>query len=251
MDVAIVTGSAGLIGSEAARFFTDQGLRVVGIDNDMRSAFFGAGASTKWNRLRMQETVPSYHHFDADIRDAGAMEAVFSRYAGSIATVLHAAAQPSHDWAAKDPMTDFTVNANGTLVLLEMTRRYAPTAPFMYMSTNKVYGDTPNRLPLVELNTRWECDASHSFAEHGIDESMSIDTTTHSLFGVSKASAGSYGAGVRSVFWYAYCLFPWRLLGGSGALRRPIARLFKLAGKVCCERPALYGAWLQGQTGAR
>jgi CDP-paratose 2-epimerase len=189
MDVAIVTGSAGLIGSEAARFFTDQGLRVVGIDNDMRSAFFGAGASTKWNRLRMQETVPSYHHFDADIRDAGAMEAVFSRYAGSIATVLHAAAQPSHDWAAKDPMTDFTVNANGTLVLLEMTRRYAPTAPFMYMSTNKVYGDTPNRLPLVELNTRWECDASHSFAEHGIDESMSIDTTTHSLFGVSKASA--------------------------------------------------------------
>jgi CDP-paratose 2-epimerase len=189
MDVAIVTGSAGLIGSEAARFFADQGLRVIGIDNDMRSTFFGDDASTAWNRLRLQAGVPSYRHVDADIRDADAMEAVFRRYAGSIATVIHAAAQPSHDWAAKDPITDFTVNANGTLVLLEMTRRHAPTASFIYMSTNKVYGDTANRLPLVELDTRWECDASHRFAEHGIDESMSIDTTMHSLFGVSKTSA--------------------------------------------------------------
>ena len=189
MDIAIVTGSAGLIGSEAARFFADQGLRVVGIDNDMRSTFFGDEASTGWNRLRLQAAIPTYRHVDADIRDADAMGQIFRQYAGSIATVIHAAAQPSHDWAAKDPITDFTVNANGTLVLLEMARRHAPTAPFIYMSTNKVYGDTPNRLPLVEQETRWECDASHRFAEHGIDESMSIDTTMHSLFGVSKASA--------------------------------------------------------------
>ena len=189
MDVAIITGSAGLIGSEAARFFADKGLRVVGIDNDMRSVFFGADASTAWNRRRLQSNVRGYTHVDADIRDADAMEAVFRRYAGSIATVIHAAAQPSHDWAAKDPITDFTVNANGTLVLLEMVRRYAPTAPFLFMSTNKVYGDTPNRLPLVELATRWECDPSHRYGIHGIDESMSIDTTMHSLFGVSKASA--------------------------------------------------------------
>ncbi len=189
MDVAIVTGSAGLIGSEAARFFADQGLRVIGIDNDMRSTFFGDDASTAWNRSRLQSDVRGYRHVDADIRDADAMEAVFRRHAGSIATVIHAAAQPSHDWAAMDPITDFTVNANGTLVLLEMTRRFAPSASFIYMSTNKVYGDTANRLPLVELDTRWECDASHRFAEHGIDESMSIDTSMHSLFGVSKASA--------------------------------------------------------------
>jgi CDP-paratose 2-epimerase len=189
MDVAIVTGSAGLIGSEAVRFFADQGLRVIGIDNDMRSTFFGDDASTAWNRSRLQSDVRGYRHVDADIRDADAMEAVFRRHAGSIATVIHAAAQPSHDWAAMDPITDFTVNANGTLVLLEMTRRFAPNASFLYMSTNKVYGDTANRLPLVELDTRWECDASHRFAEHGIDESMSIDTAMHSLFGVSKASA--------------------------------------------------------------
>ena len=189
MDVAVITGSAGLIGSEAVRLFADKGLRVVGIDNDMRGVFFGADASTAWNRCQLQANVRGYTHVDADIRDADAMETVFRRYAGSIATVLHAAAQPSHDWAARDPITDFTVNANGTLVLLEMVRRYAPTAPFLFMSTNKVYGDTPNRLPLVEHATRWECDPSHRYGIHGIDETMSIDTTMHSLFGVSKASA--------------------------------------------------------------
>jgi CDP-paratose 2-epimerase len=188
MDVAIVTGSGGLIGSEAVHFFADRGLHVVGIDNDMRKHFFGADASTAWNRQRLQSSVRRYSDVDADIRDADAMEAVFRRYVGSIATVIHAAAQPSHDWAAKDPITDFTVNANGTLVLLEMARRYAPTSPFIYMSTNKVYGDTPNHLPLVEQETRWECAPSHRYAEHGIDESMSIDTSTHSLFGVSKVS---------------------------------------------------------------
>ena len=189
MDVAIITGSAGLIGSEASRFFADQGLSVVGIDNDMRAHFFGPGASTDWNRQHLQSTVSGYTHVNADIRDTSAMEVTFRRYAGSIATIVHTAAQPSHDWAAKDPITDFTVNANGTLTLLEMTRRHAPTAPFIFISTNKVYGDTPNLLPLIEQDTRWECDPSHRFAAHGIDESMSIDTSMHSLFGVSKASA--------------------------------------------------------------
>lgn len=189
MDIAIITGSAGLIGSEAARYFAGQGLRVIGIDNDMRRTFLGEDASTAWNRQRLEAAVPNYYHIEADIRDADAVERVFRRYSGSIATVIHTAAQPSHDWAAKDPVTDFTVNANGTLVLLEMTRRHASTAPFIYMSTNKVYGDTANHLPLIEHETRWECDPSHRFAEHGIDESMSIDTSMHSLFGVSKASA--------------------------------------------------------------
>ncbi len=189
MDVAIITGSAGLIGSEAVRCFAGHGLRVVGIDNDMRNVFFGADASTAWNRRQLETTVRGYRHVDADIRDADAMEAVFRKYAGSIATGIHTAAQPSHDWAAKDPFTDFTVNANGTLVLLETVRRHAPTAPFIFTSTNKVYGDTPNRLPLIEQTTRWECDPSHRYGIHGIDESMSIDTTMHSLFGVSKASA--------------------------------------------------------------
>jgi CDP-paratose 2-epimerase len=211
MDVAIVTGSAGLIGSEAVRFFAGQGLRVVGIDNDMRSSFFGADGSTAWNR-RQLETVRHYRHVDADIRDTDAIGAVFRHYAGSIATVIHTAAQPSHDWAAKDPSTDFTVNANGTLALLEMVRCHAPTAPFIFTSTNKVYGDTPNRLPLVEQATRWECAPSHRYAAHGIDESMTIDASMHSLFGVSKLSADlmvqEYGRffGIPTVCFRGGCL---------------------------------------------
>jgi nucleoside-diphosphate-sugar epimerase len=117
------------------------------------------------------------------------MAKVFSRYGKDIAVVIHTAAQPSHDWVASDPMTDFTVNASATLVLLELARAHCPEAPFLYLSTNKVYDDTPNRLPLMERETRWEVTESHSFAAHGIDETMSIDHTTHSLFGVSKAAA--------------------------------------------------------------
>jgi CDP-paratose 2-epimerase len=189
MGVAIITGSAGLIGSEAVRFFASKGLTVVGIDNDMRRTFFGDEASTAWNRRDLEATVSGYVHVDDDIRDDAAMEQVFARYGFDILTVVHAAAQPSHDWAAREPVTDFTVNANGTLVLLEKTRTHCPDASFIYTSTNKVYGDTPNRLPLVERETRWELDANHSFGEHGIDETMSIDDCKHSLFGVSKAAA--------------------------------------------------------------
>ncbi len=189
MSVAVITGSAGLIGSEAVRFFAAKGLTVVGIDNDMRRRFFGDEASTAWNRRALEATVQGYVHVDGDIRDAAAMERLFARYGSAVLAVVHAAAQPSHDWAAREPVTDFTVNANGTLVLLEKTRAHCPDASFIYTSTNKVYGDTPNRLPLVERETRWELDSSHPFGEHGIDETMSIDHCKHSLFGVSKAAA--------------------------------------------------------------
>ena len=189
MNIAIVTGSAGLIGSEAVKFFADKFDVVVGIDNNLRQYFFGQEGSSDWNRNRLQETYTNYRHYDADIRDAGLLEAIFSKYRTDIRLVLHTAAQPSHDWAAREPLTDFTVNANGTLNMLEMTRQFCPEAVFIFTSTNKVYGDTPNRLPLVELETRWEIDAAHPYFEKGIDEQMSIDQTKHSLFGASKVAA--------------------------------------------------------------
>ncbi|MGH7634788.1 MAG: NAD-dependent epimerase/dehydratase family protein, partial [Gemmatimonadaceae bacterium] len=189
MSVAIVTGSAGLIGSEAASYFAKLGMDVVGIDNDMRSVFFGAEASTSWKRGELErELGKRYTHVSADIRDATAINAVFAKYRNDIALVVHAAAQPSHDWAASDPVMDFTVNANGTLVMLEATRKYAAEAPFIFTSTNKVYGDTPNRLPLIELEKRWEIDPAHTYV-NGIREDMSIDNTLHSVFGASKVAA--------------------------------------------------------------
>ena len=188
MSVAIVTGSAGLIGSEAVRFFANLGMTVVGIDNDMRKVFFGDEASTEWNRQRLESDVPNYVHESFDIRDNEAVSALFSRYGSSIELVIHTAAQPSHDWAARDPIVDFTVNANGTLNLLEAVRHHCPDAAFIFTSTNKVYGDTPNRLPLVELEHRWEIEEGHAFYR-GIPEEMSIDQTKHSLFGASKVAA--------------------------------------------------------------
>ena len=187
--VALVTGSAGLIGAEAVRFFADKGLDVIGIDNDMRAYFFGSEASTKWSRGLLEAQVSSYRHESIDIRDFESLENLFKHHGNSIDLVLHTAAQPSHDWAAKEPLTDFTVNANGTLNLLELTRQYCPEAVFIFTSTNKVYGDTPNNLPLKELETRWELSEDHPFFEHGIDESMSIDSSLHSLFGASKVAA--------------------------------------------------------------
>lgn len=189
MSVAIVTGSAGLIGAETTRFFSRKGLRVVGIDNDMRRVFFGDEGSTRWARADLERSVPDYVHVDADIRDNAVIDGLFARYGRDIGAVIHTAAQPSHDWAARDPSMDFTINANGTLALLEATRRHCPDAAFIFCSTNKVYGDTPNRLPLVEGETRWNVDPAHPYAQAGIDETMSIDGSTHSLFGVSKAAA--------------------------------------------------------------
>jgi len=188
MSVVLITGSAGLIGSEAAQFFCRQGHRVIGIDNDLRCRFFGAEASTQWKRDLLVRDYANYVHHDSDIRDRSAMENIFREYGSEIELVVHTAAQPSHDWAARDPHTDFTVNANGTLTLLEATRQFCPDAVFIFTSTNKVYGDRPNELPLVEQENRWEIEPSHKYRA-GIDESMSIDATKHSLFGASKVAA--------------------------------------------------------------
>lgn len=189
MSVAIVTGSAGLIGSEAALYFGALGMDVVGLDNDMRRVYFGEEASTSWNVRRLKAQLGSrYTHLELDIRDREGLMGVFGRYGKDIALVVHTAAQPSHDWAARDPFTDFDVNAVGTLNVLEATRRHCPEAPFIFTSTNKVYGDTPNRLPLVELETRYEIAPDHTYA-NGIREDMAIDHTLHSVFGASKVAA--------------------------------------------------------------
>ncbi|HSA55302.1 MAG TPA: NAD-dependent epimerase/dehydratase family protein [Gemmatimonadaceae bacterium] len=188
MAVVIVTGSGGLVGSETVLHFSALGHTVVGIDNDMRSHFFGAEASNKWKFDWLRECCPGYVHHELDIRDLAAMRRVFSEYGRDIGLVVHTAAQPSHDWAAREPFTDFTINANGTLVLLECTRLHAPDAAFVFTSTNKVYGDRPNTLPLVEQALRFEIDEAHSYRV-GIDESMSIDECKHSLFGASKVAS--------------------------------------------------------------
>lgn len=189
MSVAVVTGASGLIGSETVRFLHQQGMKVVGIDNNLREYFFGPDGSTEWKRAELEHTLPGYRHVAIDIRDRDAVFALFEELGSAISLVVHTAAQPSHDWAAKEPFTDFTVNANGTLVMLEATRQHAPEAVFVFTSTNKVYGDNPNHLPLIERETRWELDPSHAFAEHGIDETMSLDRTKHSIFGASKVAA--------------------------------------------------------------
>ena len=189
MGIAIVTGSAGLIGSESVRFLAQKKFaRIVGIDNDLRRYFFGREASTRWNLKKIREEVPQYVHHSLDIRNERGMGKLFAEYGGDIKLIIHTAAQPSRDWAAREPFCDFTVNANGTLVLLEMMRRHCPKAVFIFTSTNKVYGDNPNHLPLIELETRWEVETGHPYHD-GIDENMSIDRTMHSLFGASKVAA--------------------------------------------------------------
>src|SRR5215468_8169419 len=142
-------------------FFADKGLEVVGIDNDMRRHFFGEEASTMWSRQRLETELKGYRHYDIDIRDQSTVIEIFARYQAGVAVVIHTAAQPSHDWAAKAPFVDFSINAGGTLNLLEATRLYCPQAPFIFTSTNKVYGDAPNRLPLVEQSSRWELPDDH------------------------------------------------------------------------------------------
>jgi len=186
MKKVLVTGSGGLIGSEAVRFFCKNDFEVVGIDNDMRAKFFGEEASTSWNVGLLKKEFPDYKHISIDIRDEKEAGELFGKNRFDL--IIHCAAQPSHDWAAKEPVTDFTVNANGTMNMLENFRKHCPEAVFIFTSTNKVYGDTPNRLPIIELEKRYELPKDHPFY-NGIDESMSIDNSTHSLFGVSKAAA--------------------------------------------------------------
>lgn len=187
--VCLVTGAAGLVGSESVRFFSKRGLQVVGIDNFMRGYFFGESASTRDRVDELCSDVPDYVHHDVDIRDRQAIARIFSEYGESIDLIVHAASQPSHDWAAREPLTDFSINATATVDLLELFREHCPAAKFVFISTNKVYGDSPNRLPLIEHSRRFDLDPSHRYFEHGIDESLSLDQTTHSLFGVSKVAA--------------------------------------------------------------
>lgn len=187
MKYVLVTGSCGLIGAQAVEFLAKEGFKVVGIDNDMRAYFFGKSASTKENERHLSDSLKDkYTHLNIDIRDKGKIEETFKKYAFDL--IIHTAAQPSHDWAAREPFTDFEINANGTLNLLENFRKYCPEAVFIFTSTNKVYGDAPNRLPLIEEESRWELPKNHNFY-NGIDETMSIDSSTHSLFGASKAAA--------------------------------------------------------------
>jgi CDP-paratose 2-epimerase len=189
MPVAIVTGSGGLIGSESVRHFVEAGYEVIGLENDMRARFFGAEASTAHTTETLVRQYPDeFRTLEIDIRDAEGVARIFAERVGAIELVIHTAAQPSHDWAASDPQTDFGVNANGTLNLLEAARRHAPSATFIFCSTNKVYGDLPNHLPLMELEKRLELPEDHRYYR-GIDTTMSIDASTHSLFGVSKAAA--------------------------------------------------------------
>ena len=212
MSVALITGSAGLIGSEAVRHFAAKGMDVVGVDNDMRRYFFGDEASTGWMRDQLIAAVPNYRHHALDIRDQDSISQLFRQMGKSISVIIHTAAQPSHDWAAREPFTDFSINATGTLNLLEATRQYCPQAAFIFLSTNKVYGDSPNSLPLVEQSQRWEVNQSHPFAAHGISEEMSIDRSMHSLFGASKVAADvmtqEYGRyfGMNTVCFRAGCL---------------------------------------------
>jgi CDP-paratose 2-epimerase len=189
MNVAIVSGSNGLIGSESVSFLSDKMDLIVGIDNDHRAYFFGKEASTEWNKAVLQAKYPNYKPHNYDIRDYASLESIFREYGTDIKIVVHTAAQPSHDWAAKEPLTDFTINANGTLNFLELTRQYCKDAVFIFTSTNKVYGDTPNFLPLVELEERYEVAESHPYYKEGIDEHMSIDHSKHSIFGASKVAA--------------------------------------------------------------
>ncbi len=189
MGSAVVTGSGGLIGSEAVAHFVRAGYDVIGLENDMRAWFFGPQASTAHTTERLgRDFSGSFRSLEVDIRDTGAVERVVADLAGSLELIVHTAAQPSHDWAASDPQTDFGVNANGTLNLLQAARQHAPDATFIFCSTNKVYGDLPNFLPLEERETRLEPPQDHRY-HGGIDTSMSIDETTHSLFGVSKVAA--------------------------------------------------------------
>jgi len=211
MSVVLVTGSCGLIGSEAVSFFAEKNFDVVGIDNNMRKFFFGEDGSVAWNQRRLQKKYKNYAHYSVDIRDENKINSIFKKYASGLTLIIHSAAQPSHDWAARDPKVDFGVNAAGSLVLLEALRKHSPRAVFIFVSTNKVYGDRPNSLPFIELEKRYDLPEGHQYYQ-GIDESMSIDNCLHSVFGASKTAADimtqEYGKyfGLKTGIFRAGCL---------------------------------------------
>ncbi len=211
MSVVLITGSCGLVGSESVKFFTSKGFDVVGIDNNFRSKFFGKDGDINWIKNILIKQHKNYIHKNIDIRNYSALEKIFRKYKNSIKLIIHSAAQPSHDWAKKSPFIDFNINALGTLNLLDLTKKYSYLAPFIFMSTNKVYGDNPNLLPLQELKTRWEINKKNKFFK-GINESMSLDSCVHSFFGASKTYADlivqEYGKneGLKTVCFRAGCI---------------------------------------------
>lgn len=200
MSLALITGSCGLVGSESSIFFEKKGFDIIGLDNNSRKFFFGKEGDITWIKKRLKRTLKRYNHNNIDIRNYSALEKIFKKYKNNIKCVIHTAAQPSHDWAVKEPLTDFNINANGTLNLLYLSKKYCQKSVFIYVSTNKVYGDLPNELPLVEKKKRYEINSKHPFYQ-GIDDKMSIDKSIHSLFGVSKISgdllAQEYGKNLK------------------------------------------------------
>ena len=211
MKIALITGSCGLVGSESASFFSKKGFHIVGIDNNYRKFFFGKDGDISWVKKKLRKSLKNYKHFNTDIRNFNNLRNIFKKYKHNISVIIHAAAQPSHDWAKDRALIDFEINARGTLNLLELTKLYCPKVPFIYMSTNKVYGDNPNSLPLFEKKTRWEIKKTHKF-KFGIDETMSIDRCTHSFFGTSKSYADlivqEFGknVGLKTVCFRAGCI---------------------------------------------
>jgi len=185
--------------------------KIIGIDNNSRKFFFGKDGDITWVKNNLKKNIKGYKHLNIDVRNFLALQKVFLKYKKNIKVIVHAAAQPSHDWAKGKPFIDFDINAKGTLNLLELTKKYCPEAPFIFMSTNKVYGDNPNYLPLIEKKTRWEIKNNHQF-KNGIDETMSIDNCTHSFFGASKSYADlivqEYGKniGLKTVCFRAGCI---------------------------------------------
>ncbi len=211
MSIALITGSCGLVGSESSIYFSKKGFDVLGIDNNARKFFFGKDGDITWIKKKLKNDLKNYHHFNLDIRNYASLEKIFKKYRKKISVIIHCAAQPSHDWAKNKAFIDFEINARGTLNLLELTKIYCPDSPFIFMSTNKVYGDNPNALPLIEKKTRWEIKNNHLFNE-GIDESMSLDNCTHSFFGTSKVYADlivqEYGknVGLKTACFRAGCI---------------------------------------------
>jgi len=188
MSIVLITGSCGLVGSESVEFFISKGFQVVGIDNNFRLKFFGKDGDTRWVKNNLKKLHKCYIHKNVDIRDHYSLEKIFKKYRNSIKLIIHSAAQPSHDWAKKKPFIDFNINALGTLNLLNLTKKFSKNSPFIFLSTNKVYGDNPNLLPLRELNSRWEISKKNKFFK-GINENMSLDNCVHSFFGASKTYA--------------------------------------------------------------
>ena len=211
MSIAIITGSSGLVGSEAVNFFCKKGFDVIGIDNNLRQLFFGKDGSTIWIKNRLKKRNKNFKSLNIDIRNYNQLEKIFKKFTKDISIIIHCAAQPSHDYGKNYPKLDFEVNASGTLNMLELTKIYCPNTTFIFMSTNKVYGDNPNKLKFTEKKLRWELSKKNIFYK-GIDENFSIDNCTHSFFGVSKVYADlivqEYGNnnGLKTVCFRAGCI---------------------------------------------